>query len=205
MPKLSSTLPKTINSARVTLELLQGREEQYDFIISMFHDKSFLEEVGDRGIRTARDFDAAVRNRRLASSAFKLAEPVDVDSDIVYIAKSTVDAGNPNIGIVTAHQRGSSVPPDIGWAIKTEFAGRGFASEAAKAVLDEITSGTVGIHGMIVLTDPKHKASQRIAEKIGFKYDGEATSDKGEKEAVFVLPGTKSPAGTVIDMSTDMS
>lgn len=55
---------------------------------------------------------------------------------------------------------------EIGWAFHPDVAGRGFATEAAAAVL-EIGFARHGMHRIEARMDPRNTASARVAERLG--------------------------------------
>lgn len=57
---------------------------------------------------------------------------------------------------------------EIGWRLRREFWGRGFASEAARVVLRHALD-TVGLHRVVADIVPENLASARVAEKIGME------------------------------------
>ncbi len=57
--------------------------------------------------------------------------------------------------------------PEIGWAVAAAFHGKGYASEAARAVIKWGHANNIPLP-MSCIIDPANKASIRIAEKCGF-------------------------------------
>lgn len=109
------------------------------------------------------------------------------------------------IGLISLFKHVPFDVPDLGWAVREEHAGQGYASEAGKAVLKWWVED-IGIENIWAGTFPHHKGSQRVAEKIGF-VDGGKLSVKypnGDvKEGIyFVLPGAdKSMEGMTLDLT----
>ncbi len=64
--------------------------------------------------------------------------------------------------------------PEAGWVLAPWSHGKGYATEAVEAAL---TWGgkELGMTRCICMIDPAHKASQRVAEKCGFKVFAETT------------------------------
>lgn len=64
----------------------------------------------------------------------------------------------------------------VAWVVGSEWQGRGYASEAARALMLWLErSGALRIHAFV---NPRHKASQRVAERAGLRrteqiHDGE--------------------------------
>ena len=60
---------------------------------------------------------------------------------------------------------------EIGYTIGSRWWGKGYASEAVKAVVD-FAFGQVGLHRIQASYHPDNKASERVLEKAGFQYEG---------------------------------
>ncbi len=74
---------------------------------------------------------------------------------------------------------GLSVPPfeaaftpcvEIGWRLAFEHWGQGYASEAARAVLD-LALGDLGIAEVVSFTVPANLRSRRVMERLGMRRD----------------------------------
>jgi RimJ/RimL family protein N-acetyltransferase len=61
----------------------------------------------------------------------------------------------------------------IGWRLQRQHWGQGFASEAARAVLDQALR-RLKIDPVVAIVDPRNTASIRVAEKIGMRRTGTA-------------------------------
>ncbi len=62
---------------------------------------------------------------------------------------------------------------ELPWAVRTEFHGRGYATEQAEAAL--LTARSLGLERVVSLTLPHNLASRRVMEKIGLACVGEVT------------------------------
>jgi RimJ/RimL family protein N-acetyltransferase len=80
--------------------------------------------------------------------------------------------------------------PDIGYTILPEESGKGYATEAAKGLL-EYASGELDIHGAFGFCAATDMRSRRVLEKIGMDYRGVAALSVfgGKESAVYTLPG----------------
>jgi RimJ/RimL family protein N-acetyltransferase len=80
--------------------------------------------------------------------------------------------------------------PDIGYAILPEMNGRGYATEAAKGLL-EWARVELGITDVFGFCDTKNLHSRRVLEKIGMEFKGFAALEVfgGANSAVCTLPG----------------
>ena len=57
---------------------------------------------------------------------------------------------------------------EIGWAISSGCQGRGYATEAALALMD-FAFGTLGCHRVVATCQPENVASWRVMEKLGMR------------------------------------
>jgi RimJ/RimL family protein N-acetyltransferase len=57
---------------------------------------------------------------------------------------------------------------EIGWSLHPDFAGHGYASEAARAVLD-IAFGTIRLHRVYAELDPRNGASIALCKRLGMR------------------------------------
>jgi RimJ/RimL family protein N-acetyltransferase len=68
---------------------------------------------------------------------------------------------------------------EIGWAIAPAHWGRGLATEASLAVLDD-AFGRARLRRLIGYTYPHNAASRRVFEKLGFAYEGSLIWEEAE-------------------------
>ncbi|WP_299371681.1 GNAT family N-acetyltransferase [uncultured Kiloniella sp.] len=76
------------------------------------------------------------------------------------------------IGEMTFHPWFVEKTWEIGWLILPEFQGRGYASEAASALLD-VGFSELEIHRIVATAQPQNPASFRVMEKVGMRREGE--------------------------------
>lgn len=57
---------------------------------------------------------------------------------------------------------------EIGWTLHPDFAGHGYASEAARTVLD-IAFGTIRLHRVYAELDPRNDASVALCRRLGLR------------------------------------
>lgn len=76
-----------------------------------------------------------------------------------------------NIGLEPDRRREGVNSKELGYSLAKECWGKGYMTEAAKAVIDygfrEFDLAVMGI-----CTSPENKRSQRVIEKCGFKFEG---------------------------------
>ncbi|HEY9402167.1 MAG TPA: GNAT family N-acetyltransferase [Pyrinomonadaceae bacterium] len=130
------------------------------FILQLLNDESFLRNIGDRGVRTIEDAIRYILQGPVASYArhgfgFWLVE--------------LKDAGTP-AGICGLVRRDALPDPDIGYAFLPRFWSRGYASEAAAAVMS-YARDPLGLGRVLAIVNPDNAGSIRVLEKIGLKFE----------------------------------
>ena len=75
---------------------------------------------------------------------------------------------------------------DLGWSLRPDRWGAGIATEAASAVLDFAHREQIG--PLVVRMAPGSSASRRVAEKLGFRHDGEGRARNGDAVEVYRQP-----------------
>jgi RimJ/RimL family protein N-acetyltransferase len=68
--------------------------------------------------------------------------------------------------------------PEIAYELLRRFHGRGYATEAARALVD--AAAATGRHRLWSTTRPWNTASLRVLDKIGFHRDHTSTDERGE-------------------------
>ena len=143
------------------LVLQQLRLEDAPFVVELLNEPSFLQYIGDKGVRDAAGARRYLEEGPLASYAahgFGLWR-VDLKAD-----------GQP-IGMCGLLQRDSLPDPDIGFAFLPRAWGKGYAFEAAAATM-EYARGELGIERVVAFTSADNEKSGRLLEKIGLRFEG---------------------------------
>lgn len=183
-----------------------ARASDYETILFFYNSEYTRSFVGDVGIHTNEDLDA----RCQTGTPSPAGRPELAPNYPWHISYLRSDLSRGPIGIISLFNAVPFNTPNLGWAVREELAGQGYASEAGKAVL-KWWAQDIGVKDIWAGTFPHHKASQRVAVKIGLEYGGEMSLKypSGEvKEAIFyVLPGadTTSMQGLTYDLSKEPS
>lgn len=69
---------------------------------------------------------------------------------------------------------------EVGYHVRADLQGRGYATEAA-AACREYARQVQGLSRLIAIIDPDNKPSQRVAEKIGLRFERDATYRSGQQ------------------------
>ncbi len=72
------------------------------------------------------------------------------------------------VGHMVVHAWFGHATHEIGWAIASDRQGRGYATEAARALM-AFAFGALGCHRVIATCQPENVASWRVMEKLGMR------------------------------------
>ena len=134
------------------------------FILELLNEPGFLENIGDRQVRTLEEARRYVADGPAASYA-------QHGFGLWWVGlKATAEP----VGICGLIKRDVLDHPDIGYAFLARFSGQGFASEAGAAVL-AYGRNALGLTRIVAITKPDNDGSIRLLEKIGLKFDGMVT------------------------------
>lgn len=129
-------------------------------MLAVWNDPAFVRFVGDRGIRTVADAEAA-----MTAGALKLYK------DYGYGPYGVVLKGvDTPIGICGLFRREGLDEPDIGFAILPGHCGKGYAYEASRAVLD-YARDKLEIPNLTAIVSPDNEASVGLIRKLGLRFE----------------------------------
>lgn len=77
---------------------------------------------------------------------------------------------------------------EIGWHLHPNAWGHGYATEAARAVLDDAFGR--GLPKVLAVTDPRNQASQAVCRRLGMTHLGSTTKYYGTTNELYELPAT---------------
>lgn len=60
---------------------------------------------------------------------------------------------------------------EIGWVVNKNYHNKGYATEAAQALID-YAFNEMKVHRLVVMSDTRNQASNRICQKLGFRLEG---------------------------------
>jgi RimJ/RimL family protein N-acetyltransferase len=130
------------------------------FMLDLLNQPSFIQFIGDRGVRT---LDAArnIITKRYIAAYEQLGFGI-------YLTLLKED--QTPIGICGLVKRDGLDNADIGYAFLPQFWSKGYASESASAVL-AYARNTLGFRRILGITTPDNTASIRVLEKAGLKFE----------------------------------
>ena len=148
---------KILETERLILRRMGA--EDAEFIFELVNEAAFIRNIGDKGVRTLDDARNYILNGPVASYAkfgFGL---------YLVELRETEEA----IGICGLLKRDSLEDVDIGFALLENFRRKGFAYEAAAAVM-KYGEDALGLKRIVAITSPDNEGSIRVLEKIGLRF-----------------------------------
>lgn len=139
------------------LALRRLREDDAGFLLRLVNEEAFRTHIGDKNLTT--DEDA----RRFIREGTWTRQPKPGYGQFLVASRRSGDA----LGVCGLLYREELDVTDIGFALLPEARGRGYAVEAARAVL-EYGRG-LGIGEIVALVSPGNAASIRVLEKLGMR------------------------------------
>jgi RimJ/RimL family protein N-acetyltransferase len=147
-----------IKSNRLTLRPFNLNDAE--FIIDLVNQPSFIQNIRDVGVRTVADAEKYLENGPISSYA---------KNGFGLLAVTLNDTGQP-IGMCGLIKRDTLEDVDIGYAFLPDFWGRGYAVEAAQAVMNHAKE-VLGLKRVVAIVDPVNDGSIRVLEKIGMAFE----------------------------------
>lgn len=164
---------KVIETERLILRRLTV--DDGEFILELLNDPSWLQFIGDRGVRTIED-----ARHYILKSLVAMYERFGFGLYLTELKSSGAPAGI--CGLV---KRDSLEDVDIGFAFLPSFRGQGYAYESASAVM-AYGKRAFGLNRIVAITSPDNYVSARLLEKLGFKFERMVKlSDDGEEVRLF--------------------
>lgn len=147
-------------------------EEDAPFYLELLNSEPFIAHIGDRGIRTLSAAREAIAAGPVAMQQAR--------GHSIYVLE--LKQGAQPIGMAGLIKRDTLEHVDLGYALLPAYFGRGYATEAARALLAHARH-TIGLRRLLAITSPGNDASHALLLKIGMRYDGLAQLG-GETPAV---------------------
>jgi [ribosomal protein S5]-alanine N-acetyltransferase len=158
-----------IETARLSIR--KFAEEDAAFIFTLLNSKGWLEFIGDRNIKTIEDARLYILNGPLFSYL-----KFGFGSYLIAL-KDT----NLPIGMSSLIKRDTLEDVDLGFALLSEYSGKGYAFEASEAVM-RFSKEQFQIQKLLAITNLTNTRSVSLLKKLGFKSDGTITFPNGNEE-----------------------
>ena len=149
---------KILETERLVLRQLSLADAE--FILELLNEPSFIQNIGDRGVRTLDDARAYILRVPVKSY-----EQHGFGLYLVILKESS-----ESIGMCGLIKRDTLEDVDIGYAFLPKFWSKGYAIESALAV-KAYARDVIGLKRLVAITDPENQASIRVLEKIGLRFE----------------------------------
>ncbi len=143
------------------LSLRQFSIEDAPFVLTLLNEPSFLRDIGDKKVRNVDDAKQYILNGPIAS--------YEQNGFGLYLVQLK-ESGTP-IGMCGLIRRADLPDVDIGFAFLPDFWNRGFAFEAATAVM-KYGQETLKLNRIVAITSLDNDASIKLLQRIGFTFEG---------------------------------
>jgi len=155
----SSAAVKTIGTPRLRIRDLT--EDDAPFALELLNDPSWLQFIGDKGVRTLVHAREWIRSGPIAMNAR------------LGIGLSLCERSSDGVplGICGLIKRDTLEDVDLGFAFLPKFWGQGYATEAASAVLHHGRT-ELRLERIVAVTTPENQASLTLLKRLGMKHEG---------------------------------
>lgn len=144
----------------VRLSLRHFARADAPFIFELLNEPSWLQYIGDKGIKTLGDAEHYIQDGPVAMYArlgFGL-----------YLVELT--GGSESVGMCGLIKRDTLEDVDLGFAFLSRFWGNGYAYESAAAVMS-YAKMRLGIDRIVAITSPNNQASIKLLRKLEFRLE----------------------------------
>ena len=128
------------------------------FIRDLLNTEGWLQFIGNRNIKDDLDAEKYIQNM--------------LDNEKCFYSVFELKKNKQPIGIITFLKRDNQQFPDIGFAVLPAYHKKGYALEATKKYLEEVSSEK-NVIKILAITLPDNVNSIRLIERLGLKYEGE--------------------------------
>ncbi len=142
------------------LRLRRLTTDDAPFVIELLNDPAWLRFIGDKGIRTLEDARHYLQQGPLA-----MYDRVGFGLYLTELAEE----GTP-IGICGPIKREGLKDVDLGFAFLPAFRSKGYAQEAAVAVV-AYARDILKLRRLVAVTSAENQSSVRLLEKIGMRFE----------------------------------
>jgi RimJ/RimL family protein N-acetyltransferase len=148
-----------IQSARLNFRELELHDAQ--FMLELLNEAGFLRFIGDKGVRTLQD-----------AREYILKGPIDSYRNFGFgLYLTSLRESAAPIGICGLVKREALPDVDVGFAFLARYWSKGYAAEAAGAVL-AYGRNTLRLGRIVAITAPDNHGSIAVLEKIGLRIEG---------------------------------
>jgi RimJ/RimL family protein N-acetyltransferase len=153
------------------LSLRKLSTDDAEFVLELLNEPSFLQYIGDRGVRSLEAAAQYIVNRLVVSY-----ERNGFGLYLVELKESRIP-----IGISGLVKRDTLPDADIGFAFLPAYWSKGYAVESAAAVMNYARE-VLGLDRILAIASPDNEASAKLLGKIGLRYERLITLSEDAEE-----------------------
>jgi len=142
------------------LALHEFTESDAGFVLRLVNEPSFLQYIGDRGVRTLEDARKYIADGPVAGYAHHG----------YGLLRVTRKSDGTTVGMCGVLKRDTLPDPDIGFSLLPEHWSQGYAMESAGAVMKHARE-TLRLGRILAITTRDNEPSIRLLGKLGFRFD----------------------------------
>lgn len=146
------------------------------FIYKLMNSEGWIQNIGDRNIKTIEDAEAYMQKNYLSSYEKHGFGP--------YLVSLKAD-GTP-LGSAGLYKRENLEHPDVGFAFLSEFANKGYAIKSSKAVM-KFAAETLKLETIVGITLPQNISSIKLLKKLGLSEVGTYTYESENSEELLLF------------------
>ena len=152
-------MTKILETERLVLREIDATADAA-FVLELLNEPAFIRYVADRGVRTLSDASKYITEKILPSYAQNA-----FGFYIVELRETAVP-----VGICGLVKRETLEDVDIGYSTAAEHWGKGYAYEAASALM-AYGKNVLGLPRIVGITAPDNQPSINLLEKLGLRFD----------------------------------
>ena len=153
------------------------------FVLRLLNEPSFIEFIGNRGVRTLQDAERYLREGPMSSYR-------QFGHGLLRVS---LKDGDIPIGMCGLVKRDTLPHPDIGFALLPHFWGQGFVTEAARAAIQHGRE-VLGIPIVLGITIPGNVRSIAVLQKLGLSFlEEKSLGDRPELLKIYGLSVESAP------------
>ena len=158
MEEISDPTLRVIETERLSLRQFSLADAA--FIRELLNEPSFIQNIGDRGVRTLSDAEKYLETGPIASYAR--------NGFGLYLVR--LKESNEPIGMAGLIKRDALEDVDVGYAFLPRYWSKGYAIESVLALM-EYAKNIVRLQRVVAIVDPANQGSIRVLEKAGFQFE----------------------------------
>ncbi|MDR3679283.1 MAG: GNAT family N-acetyltransferase [Flavipsychrobacter sp.] len=134
-------------------------EDDATFIVQLLNSPGWLQQIGDRGVRTIDD-----------ARSYLIKGPIhSYQEDGFGLMRVSLKTDDTPIGICGLIKRDALDDVDIGFALLPDYEGKGYGYEAAVAIMNLAVK--LNMARVVAITLPTNIKSVRLLERLGLRFE----------------------------------